>query len=56
MGSDIEDVIDKLLNTILQRFQKAQEKSNVRWSEFLPESVELLYYHFQRINIRRVKS
>ena len=30
MGSDTEDVIDKLFNTLLQRFQHAQETSNER--------------------------
>ena len=28
MGSDTEDVIDTLFNTILQRFQQAKETSN----------------------------
>ena len=56
MGSDTEDVSDKLLNTILQRFQQAQETSNDDGSEFIPDSVELLYYHFQRIDIRRAES
>ena len=51
MGSDTKDVIDKPFNTLLQRFQNAQETSNERGSEFIPDSVELLYYHFQRIDI-----
>ena len=55
-GSDTEDVIDKLFNTLLQRFQRAQETSNERGSEFIPDSVELLYYHFQRTDIRRAES
>ena len=56
MGSDTNDVIDRLFNTLLQRFQHAQETSNDRGSEFIPESVELLYYHFQRTDIRRAES
>ena len=56
MGSNTEDVIDKLLNTILQRFQQPQETSNDNESEFIPESVELLYYYFQKTNIRRAES
>ena len=55
IGSDTEDVIDKLFNTLLQRFQCAQETSNERGSEFIPDSVELLFYHFQRIHIRRAE-
>ena len=54
MSSDT--VIDTLLNTLLQNFQRAQETSNERGSEFIPDSVELLYYHFQRIDIRRAES
>ena len=56
MGSDTENVIDTLFNTILQIFQQAQETSNERESEFIPDSVELIYYHFQRIDIRRAES
>ena len=48
MDRDTEDVIDTLFNTILQRFQQAQETSNDKGSEFIPESVELLYYYFQK--------
>ena len=43
-------------NTLLQRFQRAQETSNERGSEFIRGSVELLYYNFQRIEIRRAES
>ena len=56
MGSDTKDVIYKIFNTMLQIFQQAQEASNDNWSEFIPESVELLYYYFQEINIGRVES
>ena len=56
MGSDTENVIDKPFNTLLQIFQRAQETSNERGIEFLADSVELLYYHFQRIDTRRAES
>ena len=42
MGSNTKDVIDKLFNTLLHRFQKSQETSNTRGSEFIPDSVESL--------------
>ena len=51
MGSNTEDVNDRLFNTLLQKFQNVQETSNERASEFILDSVELLYYHFQRIDI-----
>ena len=56
MGSNTRDVIDKLFNTLLQRFQKSQKTSNERGSKFIPDSVELLYYRFQAIDIRRSES
>ena len=55
MGSDTEDVIDTLFNAILQRFQQAQETSNDKRSEFISESVELLYYYFEKINTRKAE-
>ena len=53
MDSDTENLIDTLFNTILSRIQEAMETSNERESGFTHESVGLLYYHFQRIDIRR---
>ena len=53
MGSDTENIIDTLFNTILNRIQEAMKKSNEGGSEFTHDSVGLLYYHFQRIDIRR---
>ena len=51
MRSDTENVIDTLFNTILQNFQSAQETSNERGSEFIPDRVEVLYYAFHKIDI-----
>ena len=56
MGSDTENIIDTLFNTILNRIQQAMETSNERGSGFTHESVALLYYYFQRIDIRRAES
>ena len=56
MGSDTENVIDTLFNTILGRIQQAIETSNERGSEFSHESVVLLYYYFQKIDIGRGES
>ena len=55
MGSDIKDVIDRLFDTTLERFQQAI-KTSIKGSEFTRESVGLLYYHFQKLNIRRAES
>ena len=56
MGSDTNDVIDRLFDTTLERFQQAIVTSNKRGSEFSHESVALMYYYFQKIDIRRAKS
>ena len=56
VGSDTENAIDTLFNTILNRMQQSMETSNERGSEFIHESVALLYYYFQRIDIIRAES
>ena len=44
MGSNTENVIDILFNTLLQNFQRIQETSNEKGSEFIPDGVEILEY------------
>ena len=56
MGTDRDGVINKRFDTLLQRFQQAIEISNERRSEFTHESDTLLYYYFQKIDIRRAES
>ena len=56
MGSNIDDAIDRLFDTLLQRFQQAIETSNKRGSGFTHESVALLYYYFMKIKIQRAES
>ena len=55
MGSNTSDVIDRPIGTTLKRFQEAI-KTSIKESEFTYESVGLLYYHFQGIDIRRAES
>ena len=56
MGSDTDDTIDTLFDTLLQRFQQAIETSNDNGSGFTHENVVLLYYYFPKIDIRRAES
>ena len=49
-------VIDKRFYILLQRFEIAQETLNERESEFIPNSVEVLYHRFEIIDIRRAES
>ena len=53
MGSNTDEVIDRLFNTMLQRFQETKETSFERRSEFILENVDLLHYYFQKIYINR---
>ena len=56
MGSDTDNVINTLFNTLLQNFQRIQETSNERGSEFIPDSIELLEYELHKIDIIRAES
>ena len=56
MGSNTENVIDTLFNTLLQNFLLIQETSNERGSEFIPDSVQLLEYELHKIDIIRAES
>ena len=56
MGSNTENLIDTLFNTILNRIQQAMETSNERGSGFTHDSVGLLNYYFQKIDIIRAES
>ena len=56
MGSETDNIIDELFKILLQRFQEAREISNDRGSEFIHESVGLLYYYFHKIDLKRGNS
>ena len=52
MGSETDDIIDELFNFFLQKYQGGLEES-MRRSEFIFDSVDLLYYNLQKINLNR---
>ena len=56
MGSDTNDVIDRLFDTTLEKFQQTMVTSNKTRSKFTHESVALMYCYFQKIDIRRAES
>ena len=49
MGSNTNDAIDTLFDTLSQKFQQAIETSNNNGSRFTHENVALLYYYFMKI-------
>ena len=53
MGSDTDNIIHELFKTLLQNFQEAGETLNKKGSEFIDESFGLLYYFFQKIDMKR---
>ena len=52
MGSETDDIIDELFKSLLQKYQEGLKES-MRGSEFVFDSVDLLYYHLQRISLKR---
>ena len=53
MGSKTDDIINELFESLLQRFPEVRETSNNKESEFIHESVGLLYYCFHKIDLKR---
>ena len=52
MGSETDDITDELFESLLQKYQEGLEES-MRGSEFIRDSVDLLYYHLQKIGLKR---
>ena len=49
MGSETDDIINKHFKSLLQRYQEGLEKT-IKESDFVPDSIDLLYYHFHKIS------
>ena len=47
MGNKTDEIIKKLFESVLQNYQKNLEEP-VTASKFVPDSINLLYYHFQK--------
>ena len=45
MGSETYDIIEELCESLLQNYQEKLEESMRRGSEFIFDSIDLLYYH-----------
>ena len=46
MGNEAYEIIEKLFESLLQNYQKKK-------LEFVPDSINLLYYHLQKIGLKR---
>ena len=49
MGSETNDIIEELSESLLQTYQDGLEES-MRGSEFVRDSIDLLYYQLQKIS------
>ena len=51
-GNETDEIIKKLFESLLKNFQKILEEPT-RGSEFVPDSVDWLYYHLQKVGLKR---
>ena len=56
MGSETGDITDELFKSLLQNYHHQGLEESMRGSEFVCDSVDLLYYHLQRITLKRGES
>ena len=52
VGSEADEIIEKLFKSLLQRCQEGLEESMKR-SEFIFDSVNLLHYYLQKTSLKR---
>ena len=52
MGSETDEIIEELFKSLLQRFQKGLEES-MKKSDFVFDSVDLLYYKIHKTSLKR---
>ena len=52
MRTETNDIIEKLFESLLQKYQEGLKES-MRGSGFIPDSVNLLYYHLQKLSLKR---
>ena len=55
MGSETDDIIDKLFNFFLQNYEEGLEES-MKGSEFTFDNIDLLYYHLLKTSQKRMDS
>ena len=55
MGNETNDIIEEFHGSLLQKYKK-DLKETMTGSEFVRDSDDLLYYHLQKIRLKRVGS
>ena len=54
MSNETDDIINKIFESFLQRYQEGLEETMKR-RDFALDSVDLLYYHLHKISLKRSK-
>ena len=52
MGNETDEIIKKIFESALQNYQKHIEES-MKGSGFFRDSIDLLYYHLQKIGLKK---
>ena len=52
MGSETNEIIEKLCESLLQNYKK-DLKEPMRGIKFVPDSIDLLHYNLQQIGLKR---
>ena len=52
IGNETDEIIEELFESLLQKYQDGLEKS-VKGSEFVFDSIDLLYYNLHKISLNR---
>ena len=52
IGSETDEIIEDLFESFLQKYQKGLEES-MRGSEFVYDSVDVLYYNLNKVSLSR---
>ena len=52
IGNETDQIIEKLFETLLQRYQEGLEES-VKRSEFIFDNIDILYYNLNKISLNR---
>ena len=55
MSSETDEIIEELLKSLLQKYQEGLEES-MKGSDFIPDSVDLLYYQLRKTSLERTGS
>ena len=55
MGNETDEIIEELFESFLQKYQEGSEEK-MRGSEFVFDSVDLLYYNLHKISLNRGRS